>query len=106
MKTYRIKTKHDKGFSTFKVIAADKQRAKLIVCNLELCPESAIISIKVKRENKYEYLFVVQGNYGYGWEDLIASEDEQEANNDLKAYRENDPAPTRLINRRVLKESK
>ena len=52
------------------------------------------------RSPKTELLHVVQGNYGHGWEDLTASADYAEARRDLKSYRENDPAPTRLINRR------
>lgn len=31
------------------------------------------------RKNKYEYLYVVQGNYGYGWDDLTRTEDKKEA---------------------------
>lgn len=57
----------------------------------------------MERANKYEYLHVVQGNYGHGWEDLTASEDYREARADALAYRENDTAPVRLIKRRVLK---
>ena len=52
------------------------------------------------RSPKTELLHIVQGNYGHGWEDLTASADYAEARRDLKSYRENDPAPTRLINRR------
>lgn len=52
------------------------------------------------RQPKTETLHVVQGNYGHGWEDLTASAEYKEARADLKAYRENDPAPTRLIKRR------
>lgn len=52
------------------------------------------------RRPKTELLHVVQGNYGHGWEDLTASADYKEARADLKAYRDNDPAPTRLIKRR------
>ena len=52
------------------------------------------------REPKTELLYVVQGNYGHGWEDLTASTDYKEARELLRDYRQNDPAPTRLINRR------
>ena len=57
----------------------------------------------MKRQNKFEYLHVVQGHYGHGWEDLTASEDYREARADARAYRENDSAPIRMIKRRVLK---
>lgn len=51
---------------------------------------------------KFVYLYVVQGYYvpGYGWEDLAASEVWKEAKADARAYRENDPAPIRIIHRR------
>ena len=52
------------------------------------------------RSPKTELLHIVQGNYGHGWEDLTASTDYAEARRDLKSYRENDTAPTRLIKRR------
>ena len=55
------------------------------------------------KKNKYVYLFVLQGNYGYcGWEDLTASENRQEVRNDLKAYRENEGGIYRIIQRREL----
>ena len=55
------------------------------------------------RKNKYVYLFVLQGNYGYhGWEDLTASENRQEVRDDLKAYRENEGGVYRIIRRREL----
>lgn len=57
--------------------------------------------------NKYEYLHVIQGNYGcaHGWEDLCFSDNRTEAFHDFIAYRDNEPEyPHRLIQRRVLKE--
>jgi aspartate aminotransferase-like enzyme len=45
-------------------------------------------------------LFVVQGNYGQGWEDLTASYTRKEAWADLTAYRQNAPEPVRVIRRR------
>ena len=57
--------------------------------------------LPTKRKNKYEYLFVVQGNYGYGWEDLISSEDRREARARLKDYRDNEKKYShRIIQRR------
>lgn len=55
------------------------------------------------RTSKTELLHVVQGHYSQGWEDLTQSTDYKEARADLRSYRENDPSPTRLIKRRVLK---
>jgi hypothetical protein len=60
------------------------------------------------KANKFVYLFVVQGNYGYGhgWEDLAASEVRKEAREDLKAYRENEPQYAhRMIQRREAAQS-
>ncbi len=57
------------------------------------------------RQNKFEYMHVVQGNYdyGHGWEDVYASEDRADARERLKEYRENEGrlATFRLIMRRV-----
>lgn len=53
--------------------------------------------------NKYIYLYVVQGHYSYGWEDLTQSEDRSEARADLKAYQNNELGVAhRLIKRREL----
>ena len=54
------------------------------------------------KKNKYCYLFVLQGNYGQGWEDLTASESRKEMRDDLKAYRENEGGSYRIIQRREL----
>ena len=55
-------------------------------------------------KNKYQYLHVLQGNYGYGhgWEDLCASESYREGRQNLKEYRENEGGNYRLIERREL----
>lgn len=52
--------------------------------------------------NKYIYLHVLQGNYGYGWEDLSASESFLEIRRDKKAYQENEGGSYRIIQRRVI----
>lgn len=54
------------------------------------------------RPRKYNYYFVLQGAYGFGWEDLTASESYKEAKTDLKAYRENEGGNYRVIKRREL----
>lgn len=64
------------------------------------------------RERKYMYLYVLQGNYGQGWEDLCAEDKHsgkdqhgsprQRIRADLKAYRENEGGSYRIINRREL----
>lgn len=60
------------------------------------------------RTNKYIYYAVIQGNYGYGWDDLTYYDKSQpgwykEMREDLKAYRENERGvPHRVIDRREL----
>jgi len=56
----------------------------------------------MKKQNKFVYLFVVQGFYSQGWEDLTQSENRTEARDDLKAYRENERGTFRMIQRREL----
>ena len=55
-------------------------------------------------KNKYQYLYVLQGNYGHGhgWEDLCASESYREVNQNFKEYRENEGGNYRMIERREL----
>ena len=52
------------------------------------------------KTNKYEYLFVLQGNYGQGWEDLCASESCKEVRQNRKEYRKNEGGKYRIIQRR------
>lgn len=54
------------------------------------------------KTNKYIYLNVLQGNYGFGYDDLTASESYAEVKKDLKAYRQNDPRSYRIIKRREI----
>ena len=58
------------------------------------------------KTRKYNYLFVLQGNYGYGhgYEDLTASESYREMRQDLKSYRENEGGNYRIIQRRELRQ--
>ena len=62
------------------------------------------------KPNRTKKVAVLQGNYGYGWDDLVEYEPgDPELKADLKSYRENEPqASHRVIYRRVprdLKES-
>lgn len=55
------------------------------------------------KTRKFVYLWVLQGNYGYGhgWEDLTAEETYKEMRDRRKEYRENEPGtPLRVIRRR------
>jgi|tagenome__1003787_1003787.scaffolds.fasta_scaffold20914069_1 hypothetical protein len=49
-------------------------------------------------------IFVVQGDYGQGWEDLTAAYDRREAQGYRDDYRRNDTAPIRMIRRRETAE--
>jgi len=55
-----------------------------------------------RKRNKFRYLDVIQGNYGYGWEDLSEYDnDHREARKDLKEYRMACPYGShRIISRR------
>lgn len=60
--------------------------------------------ISAARVGKTKEVIVLQGNYGYGWDDLMEYEVTQsrEANDDLKTYRENERnASHRIVRRRV-----
>ena len=51
--------------------------------------------------SKTKDVYVVQGNYGQGWEDLTESDDRKEARSDLKSYNDNETQYAhRLITRR------
>lgn len=54
----------------------------------EVEPEMAMAAAKIQAADTYEY--VVQGNYGKGWEDVSAYETREEANQGLKEYNENE----------------
>jgi hypothetical protein len=57
------------------------------------------------RARKYDYLFIVQGHYGHGWEDETAEETRAEGRARLREYRANcSEYPHRLIQRRELRE--
>ena len=57
-----------------------------------------------KKQTKYWYGYVVQGNYGYGWDDLTYENTLKEAKTTAKEYRENERmARHRVIQRRILR---
>lgn len=57
---------------------------------------------------KFDYLYVLQGDYGHGWEDLTA-EDKGEPGAlrrikaSLREYRENEGGTYRIVSRRELR---
>jgi hypothetical protein len=52
---------------------------------------------------KYVFVNVVQGNYGYGWEDLTTHDTRLEAKKEMKVYDENERYAHRVITRKVLR---
>ena len=73
-----------------------------------LSEESYNRSMNNKKQNKYIYLKVLQGQYdGCTLDDLAEAdlsnvEELKKFKNDVKAYRENESYPHRVIRRRVL----
>ena len=56
------------------------------------------------KQTKYKYVKVIQGNFGYGWED-VSEYDKQDfslVKNDLKEYRLSNTGTYRVIDRRIL----
>ena len=65
--------------------------------------------LKMKKQNKYSYFYVLQGNYGYGWDNLMEwdkSKDDlpyRSSREHLTWYRQNEKqALHRIIERREL----
>ena len=54
----------------------------------------------MKDIKKYNYINVLQGQYGQGWEDLCADESYKEIRQNLTEYRENEGGSYRIIQRR------
>jgi hypothetical protein len=55
------------------------------------------------KTTKYVFVNFVQGNYGYGWEDLTAHDTRLEAKKEMKVYDENERYSHRVITRRILR---
>ena len=45
---------------------------------------------------KYVWEYIIQGDYGYGWEDVTTCEDYEEAKGMLKCYDDNEIYPHRI----------
>ena len=56
------------------------------------------------KQNKYCYVKVIQGSFGYGWEDVCEYNKQEFATvkNDLKEYRASNTGVYRAIDRRIL----
>jgi len=57
------------------------------------------------KNNKYIYLYVLQGSYNFGWEDLTTSELLKEIKQNKKEYQDNEGRIYRIISRRDLNPS-
>jgi len=62
--------------------------------------------LNVKPDRKYNYAWVLQGDYGTRWEDITAEESWTEIVLRLCEYRENEGGSYRVVFRRELRESK
>ena len=54
------------------------------------------------RKNKFRYLFVIQGCFGHGWEDVDETEDHRNAKFLVWEYRAAHRSAHRIIQRREL----
>ncbi len=58
------------------------------------------------KSNKYSYLYILQGYYSMGWEDLSAEDQNSEGRKAIrqtrKEYQENEKGSYRIIKRREL----
>lgn len=59
----------------------------------------------MRKPSKYVTEYIVQGNYGPGWDDLTAHDTRRNANEERRVYDANEPNPHRVIARRVLREA-
>ena len=59
----------------------------------------------MQKQNKYVYLYVLQGDYCAGFEDLTASESLREMKDNLRDYEENENGTYRIIKRRELNDN-
>lgn len=58
--------------------------------------------IKSTYQRKTKEVYVLQGNYGYGWDDILEEDSWLDAKRSLQEYRENESEyPHRVITRRV-----
>jgi hypothetical protein len=55
---------------------------------------------------KFVTVYVLQGNYGSGWEDLTCDVDRPKVYNNLLDYRENEGTyPLRIVTKKVLRDN-
>ena len=51
-------------------------------------------------QRKTKDIWVIEGNYGYGWDYLCCYENRAEAKADFRAYRENEPQYSHRIKKK------
>jgi hypothetical protein len=47
---YKVTVQHDTGKANFKTVASSEEKARATIRNIENCPDSAIIKIKLIKE--------------------------------------------------------
>lgn len=109
----RLRVSADDGYSIGDIGDADYRVARILVeANAEVRANGKRRKAPAKRRNakkknprvsKTEVIYVLQGHYGYGWEDLTAETSRKEINARAKEYRSNAPGAYRVISRRVSK---
>lgn len=56
------------------------------------------------KASKYIYEYMIQGDYGYGWDDLVAEDNMSDARTQFRCYRKNEStAGHRIVTRRTLR---
>lgn len=63
---------------------------------------------KLSKPNRYNYIYVLQGRYSHGWEDLCAAEQTLEGIKEIRQnkrdYQLNEGGEYRIISRRELNQ--
>ena len=105
------KLENKNGFSSKVKTEAieDPEETKCEDCKNEKCEcdsiEQPIEEAKeCLKEEEPKYEWVLQGNYGYGWDDLVTYDSKEEAQEDYKTYREEEPEFAHRIRKRLVKE--
>ena len=55
---------------------------------------------KSKYQRKTKDVYILMGNYGYGWDELIKYDNYSEAKKELVVYNENERFPHKIIKKR------
>ncbi len=61
---------------------------------------SSFLEFIMPRQRKTRDVFVIQGHYGCGWEDVCEEDTRRLGREQLKCYNDNEPNAHRLVTRR------